>query len=242
MYVTGASDQPPLTSGPAVCQYSAGLHAYVAILTALFQRATTNQGQHIDLSIMETGLEHIETRLASFLHVGKNSKRGAHTFAPWGLYSCQDGYVAVIGAPFRHWNSGAEIFQEPRLLDDKYNHVRERAKYRAEVDSLITPWIESHKKKEVFQAGLDHNLAFGYLASFEEVMELPQHEARKFFEEIDHPVVGKHKYCQAPFKMSRTPWKSVRAPLLGEHNELVYGNMLGYSAQEREHLGEEGVI
>ncbi|MHC4258976.1 MAG: CoA transferase, partial [Planctomycetota bacterium] len=137
---------------------------------------------------------------------------------------------------------GAKIFQEPRLLDDKYNHVRDRARHRAAVDSMITPWTKSHRKKEVFQAGHDHDFAFGYLASFEEVMESPQHKAREFFEEIDHPVVGKHKYCQAPFKMSRTPWQSDRAPLLGEHNKLIYGNKLEYSVQKIERLGEEGVI
>jgi crotonobetainyl-CoA:carnitine CoA-transferase CaiB-like acyl-CoA transferase len=242
MYVTGASDKPPLTSGPAMCQYSAGLHAYTGILMSLFQREATGQGQYLDISIMECGLEHIENRLTDFLQIGKNSKRGSHLFSPWGLYTCEDGYVAVIGAPFRHWTRGAEIFDEPRLLEGKYRHVRDRAQFREEVDALIQPWVSKHKKKEILQKALEHNLAFGYLPTFDEVLESPQHKARDFFAEIDHPAVGKHKYCGPPFKMSQTPWVSLRAPLLGEHNQAVYGDLLAYSTKEIHRLREEGVI
>jgi len=102
--------------------------------------------------------------------------------------------------------------------------------------------VSKHKKKEVFQKAVEQNLAFGYLASFDEVLESPQHKARGFFVEIDHPTVGKHRYCGAPFKMSQTPWASFRAPLLGEHNQAVYGDLLAYSTQEIHCLQEEGVI
>ena len=242
MHMTGAPDKSPLTSGPAMCQYSAGLHAYTAILLALFQRGITGKGQYIDISIMECGMEHIENTLTNFLHLGKNGKRGAHTFAPWGLYRCKDGYAAVICAPFRHWTRGAEIFQEPRLIEDKYKHVKYRDQHREEVDALIQPWLSNHKKEDVFHKGQEHNLAFGHLATFEETLESPQHKARDFFVEIDHPEVGKHKYCGTPFNISHTSCESQRAPLLGEHNEDIYNNLLGYSTQKIQCLQEEGVI
>lgn len=221
MHMTGETNKPPLASGPAICQYTAGLYAYNAILMALFQRQTTQRGQYIDISIMEAGMENIETRLANYLYSGKDSKRGAHTFAPWGLYSCRDGYVTIIGAPFRHWKSGAVIFQDPRLLGDKYRLAIDRAKYREEINSIIIPWAKARNKKEIFKAGSEHKFAFGYVAGFSEVMMSSQHEARKFFTEIDHPVVGKHKYCGAPFKMSRTPYMPLRSPLFGEHNQAI---------------------
>jgi crotonobetainyl-CoA:carnitine CoA-transferase CaiB-like acyl-CoA transferase len=221
MHMTGETNKPPLASGPAICQYTAGLYAYNAILMALFQRQTTQRGQYIDISIMEASMENIETRLANYLYSGKDSKRGAHTFAPWGLYSCQDGYITIIGAPFRHWKSGAVIFQDSRLLEDKYRLAIDRAKYREEINGIIIPWAKARKKKEIFKAGSEHKFAFGYVAGFSEVMVSSQHKERKFFVEIDHPVVGKHKYCGAPFKMSRTPYMPLRSPLLGEHNQAI---------------------
>ena len=242
MYMTGDTGKPPLASGSAICQYSAGLHAYTATLLALFQRGTTGQGQYIDIPIMECGLEHIELTLSNFLHLGKNAKRSTHIMAPWDLYPCQDGYAVVIAAPVRHWLKGAKIFQEPRLFEDKYKYANGRVQCRKEVESLIKPWLSTQKKKDIFRAGQEHKLAFGYLANFHEVLESPQHQSRQFFVEVDHPVVGKHKYCGSPFKMSKTPWEDIRSPLLGEHNHMVYSEFLGYSRDEIQNLQKEGIL
>lgn len=242
MHMTGDPDQPPLATGPALSQYGAGMHAYAAILMALFQRGTTGDGQAIDVSIVETGIENVETRLANYLHVGKTSKRGPHTFAPWGLYECEDGYVSVIGAPFRHWPQGARMFDSPELLKDKYRHVRGRAENRETVDAIIRPWIAARKRKDIFRAANEHKLAFGYLASFDEVRDFEQHKARGFFEDVDHPETGRHAHFGAPFKMSETPWETGRAPLLGEHNAEVFGQRLGYSDDRIRSLSGQGVI
>ena len=68
-----------------------------------------------------------------------------------------------------------------------------------------------------------------------QVFEMPQHKEREYFVEVDHPVAGRFTYPGAPFKLSRTPWRAGRAPLLGEHNEDIYCGRLGYT---REHLAE----
>lgn len=243
MYLTGSPEHPPLQTGPAICQYSAGLHAYTATLMAVWQRRATALGQQVDVSIMECGLEHIELALSAFLQEGKEAKRGGgHPLVPWDMYPCQDGYAVVISGPVRHWLKGAQIFQDPRLLDDRYRHARDRIQHRQEVEDLIKPWLSTHNKQDICQAGQEHGLAFGYLAGLEEAMASPQHHSRQFFREIDHPVVGRHRYCSAPFKMSLTPWQDRPAPLLGEHNQLIYGEELGFTAQAIQQLQAEGVI
>lgn len=242
MHMTGDSEREPLASGPALCQYSAGLHAYSAILMTLFQRGMTGRGQCIDISIMECGLEHIETSLTNYLHQGNRAVRGKHLYAPWGLYPCKDGYATVISAPFRHWQEGAGIFEEPRLLEERYGHPAGRAEHREEVDELIQPWLSGHEKEEIFHAGQGRGLAFGFLADLEQAATGLQHQSRSFFSEMDHPVVGRHPYCDAPFKMSGTPWINRRAPLLGEHNQVVYGEELGFAPEDIRLLEQEEVI
>jgi crotonobetainyl-CoA:carnitine CoA-transferase CaiB-like acyl-CoA transferase len=67
--------------------------------------------------------------------------------------------------------------------------------------------------------------------------------ARDFFVEINHPVMGKLKCLGAPYKLSATPWTIKRpAPLLGEHNEQVYCQRLGYSRQDLVKLRQAGVV
>jgi len=242
MYMTGDPEKEPLSSGPALCQYTAGKHAYIATLMALLQRGKSGNGQFIDISIQESGLEHIEITLSYNLQKGKNAKRGEHLFVPWDTYECQDGYATIIAMPSRHWHRAAEIFGDARLFDKKYLHVLDRMKHRSEYEALLRPCVKAHKKKDLFHAGQTRKLAFGCVTGLDEVIESPQHKAREFFVEIDHPSVGKHKYCDAPFKMSRTPWQSDRAPLIGEHNQEIYTEIPGYSLQEIQQLSEQGVL
>ena len=242
MYLTGESDKAPLAAGPALCQYSAGQHAYLATLMALFQREMSGAGQYVDISIHECSLENIEIALTRSLQMGQSSKRGPHMMVPWGTYECQDGYATVVAMPYRNWHHAAELFNEPELFQEKYEILRERVKHRDEYEELLQPCVKAFKKKDLFTEGQARKLSFGYVAGLDEVMQSPQHEARGYFVELDHPVVGKQKYCNAPFKTSQTQWHSARAPLLGENNNTVYSELLGYSVKEIEQLTKQEVI
>ncbi len=239
---TGAPDMPPLAAGPALCQLTAAMHSYAAILMAILQRNRTGEGRYVDVSIMESSMEQIENRINTYLLTGKVSKRGPHIFAPWGLYDCQDGYVNVISAPFRHWENGAEIFEEPRLREHQFQHLRERVQHRQEIDALIQPWLDKKKKQQVFKAGQEKGLSFGFLANLDEALDSPQHRERGFFKSVEHPAVGTQLFCDAPFKMSATPWHTAASPRLGEHNDVIYGSVLGYSDEERRQWAAQGVI
>ncbi|MCK9419583.1 MAG: CoA transferase [Nitrospirae bacterium] len=242
MYMTGDPQKAPLAAGPALYQYTAGQHAYIATLMALFQRGSRGEGQQVDVSTQESGLEHIEITLSYQLQQKKNGKRGGHLFVPWGTYECRDGYATVISMPYRHWHRSADLFEDPRLFGKKYAGLRDRMALREEYEEILKPCVKARGKRELFHEGQARNLAFGYVAGIDEVLGSPQHRERGFFEEVDHPVAGKHQYCGAPFKMSETPWQTASAPLLGEHNADVYGGVLGCSPEEMQQLADGGVI
>lgn len=242
MHLTGRPERPPLGAGPAVCQYSGGLHAYTGTLIALFQGKRSRRGQHVDVSLMECGVENIEIVMANHLQHWREARRGPNVMVPWDLYECQDGYAAIVAMPQRHWHRARDIFGDPRVFEEKYTHLFGRMAHRQEYEELLQPCIKAMPKKALFDEGQSRSLAFGYLASLSEALESPQHEARGFFEEIDHPAVGRHRHCGAPFKMSRTPWRTGRAPLLGEHNREVYGQLLGYSTQDIRDMTNRGTI
>ncbi len=242
MHLTGDSLKSPLCSGPSLCQYSAGQHAYLAALMALFQRETTGKGQHIEISIQECSLENIEISLTRCLQTGQGARRGPHMMVPWGTYECRDGYAAVIAMPYRHWHHAVDLFKEPALYQEKFATLRERIKHRDEYENLLCPCVKSYKKKTLFNRGQQMGLSFGYVADLDDVMQSPQHQARGYFVGIDHPVVGEHKYCKAPFLSSLTDWKSAEAPLLGGSNSAVYSELFEYSEKEIKLLAEQGVI
>ena len=244
MYLTGHPDRPPLNSGPALTQYTAGMNAYTATLIALFHRGITGKGQHVDVSIQETSLTNVEWSLAECLQLEKDKKRNDdhHMMVPWEGYECKDGYAAVVCGPVRHWCNAANIFDNDEHFNKKYRHCLARMWYRDEYEEILKPSIKKHTKKELFHLGQEQKLAFGFQADLEEAVQSPQHKSREFFVPIEHPEVGSHGYCGAPFKMSETPWKDCRAPLLGEDNEAVYQEVLGFSKQEVQDLAKEGVV
>jgi formyl-CoA transferase len=209
---------------------------------ALFQRGATGEGQYIDLSIMESSLENIEIILATSLLSGGSAKRGPHVGVPWDMYQCADGYAAVISMPARHWHKGSEILNDPELFQEQYRHILGRVSDRAVYEERISACVREKSKKNLFHEGQARNLAFGYLAGLDEVVESPQHRRRGFFVKMDHPVAGEHLCCDAPFKMFETPWTSERAPLLGEHNQEIYETRIGFGMDEIKDLYQEGVI
>jgi len=242
MQVTGDPQRPPLRTGPAVVQYSGGLHAYAGTLMALLQRGASGRGQHVDVALLDCGLENIEIMLSNYLQLERPARRGPGVMVPWGLYPCRDGYAVVLAMPQRHWRGAAEIFEDPRLFEDRFAHLLDRIKHRTEYEQMLEPCVRAHSREELFEAGQAHKLAFGYLASTDEAIELPPLQPRGFFEETDHPVTGRSRQCGAPFRMSATPWRTDRAPLLGEHNDRVYGDHLHLDDHAIGQMWGEGVI
>jgi crotonobetainyl-CoA:carnitine CoA-transferase CaiB-like acyl-CoA transferase len=116
------------------------------------------------------------------------------------------------------------------------------AEANEEIEALLMPWTIEHGKEEFYHAGQAGGQNFGYVASPEDMLNSPHLKARNYYVEVDHPVAGPLTYPGAPFKMSETPWRPGRAPLLGEHNEEVYVGTLGYSRADMVDLSRAGVI
>jgi crotonobetainyl-CoA:carnitine CoA-transferase CaiB-like acyl-CoA transferase len=246
MYATGDPDKPPLASGPSITQYTAGLHGFIATLMGLFARVQNKKGCYIDISIQESALENIEIHLAEFIQTGKVARRSGdeHPLVPWRSYKCRDGYAAIIGGPLRHWRrNAAELFEEPELNDPSLTHMAGRIENRRKVESLIKPWLLRNDREEIYHKGQKAGLAFGYLASLNDILQSPQLVSREFFVKTrPHPEHGELSICDAPFKVLDEKWQNDHAPLLGEHNNQIMTDLLGYSEKQISDFVALGVI
>ena len=131
----------------------------------------------------------------------------------------------------------------PELRDKpEYETPMMREERRDEITPIIVSWLRGKRMEDVFHAAQELRLPLTVVPNTEQIFDMPQHKARGYFVDIDHPVVGKLTYPGAPFKLAETPWQARRAPVLGEHNEEVYCRRLGYSEKQLAKLREEGVI
>jgi formyl-CoA transferase len=244
MYLTGDPGREPLAAGVPVASHSAGMVAFVGTLTAVFAAGTTGRGDHVDVSIQEAMLDNVEIAVVEQLQTGRVAKRrgDVHNLVPWRLLPCRDGWAAVIGGPMRKWLGAIDIFEEPRLAEEKFRHVAGRMKHREELEALIQPWLDEHDREEILEAGRERGLAFGVLYQPEEVLDHPQHRAREFFRPVDHPVAGEQIVAREPYRFTDAPMEPRRAPLLGEHTASVLLEHLQLPRSRFDQLVARGVI
>jgi crotonobetainyl-CoA:carnitine CoA-transferase CaiB-like acyl-CoA transferase len=153
----------------------------------------------------------------------------------WILLMCDEDYqydrfVEVMGNP--EWIKN-------ELFKDRFS----RAEYMDALVPLLTEWTKQYTKDEVFKMCQAARVPAAPCYNSEEILNSEQLTVRNYFVEVDHPVIGKAKYPGAPYRLSLTPWQIKRpAPLLGEHNEEILCNRLGYSKDDLVRMRQTGVI
>ncbi|MCH9037274.1 MAG: CoA transferase [Chloroflexi bacterium] len=249
MYLTGDEDREPLKAGGYQAEYQGGLAAAMAILAALNYRDYTEEGQYIDVSTIEalaatldgvsvfTTLEHdgVLPRRAGTRLI----RREPRAPYPSTLLPCKDGWIHVHYSPSNP-EGIALLTGNPRLADPEVLGAMNG--HADEIDQIITDWLKGHTREEAQALAQEIRIPFTMVQSIPEVMEDPQHKARDFFVAIDHPVAGPLKYPRSPFAAPKDPGQPARAPLLGEHNQQIYCQLLGRSSQELSGLADLNVI
>jgi len=242
----GLPDREPQRGAANTYQYQAGNTAATAAITGLYTAETQGIGQHIDVSIFEllnTTLDHHTTNLIAYQYNGQiqATRSDEVGLLPAGVLRCQDGFVLSFVFPgMASWLNFGPMIGIPDLLEqfpDPFDAER-----RGELEALWLPFYFEHGKQELMEKGQAAGVSITAINTPADVVEDPHFNARGFFVDIEHPVTGKLKCPGAPFRTDEMPWQVRRpAPLLGQHNEEVYGG-LGHSKKNLVHLRETGVI
>jgi CoA:oxalate CoA-transferase len=241
--VKDPENDPPLKATYHAGDIVSGLSAAVCTLSAVVSQRITGRGQHIDLSQQEAIASTGRQQLAYYAVQGVTPSRewGRKKFGGF-LYQCKDGYVVIwIGPHYPRvmkmmgdpdW-SKVEMFADPLLRSD----------YIVELNQLITLWTLEHTTQEINDLALVHGVPCSLVRTIKDLVDDEQLAFRQFWQEVDHPMAGKIKYPGSPFNLSATPGKiEWSAPLLGEHNEKVYCQMLGYDRKDLVRMRQSGVI
>ncbi|HUV52055.1 MAG TPA: CoA transferase [Dehalococcoidia bacterium] len=241
-YELGEPDRPPLRIGNNVSEYVAGLYGALSTLSAVYYRYETGVGQHVDISILEAFHTMQPSMTVVYSYAGFIRKRAGIRF-PWGILPCKDGYVGFYLPTQVHWESLCALMEMPELREKpEYETPMSREERREEIAAIIVSWLKDKLMDDVFHAAQELRLPLTIVPNPEQLTTTAQHKARKYFTKINHPAAGRLTYPGAPFKMTGTPWQAGRAPLLGEHNDEIYCERLGYSKDDLVKLREEGVI
>jgi len=244
----GYHDGEPMRPESCIVDPWAGIHACCAVLVALYQRRRTGRGQFIDSGQCESVATVLGDRILGYQMRSDLPPRvgNRHLFmAPHNCYPCkgEDKWIAIGIASDEEWSALCRVMGDPSWAkDERFQDQLGRNRNQDELDGKISDWTSRYDHIELMHMLQAHGIAAGAVLDQKEVMEDPHLKSRECYVEIDHPEAGVRPYARSPWKMSRAPQPEKRAPLLGEDNRYVLGQLLGLSEEEIVELEKEEVI
>ena len=218
------------------------------IITALFVRERTGQGQEVHASLYSTGLWLLYANVVTTSIIGVNPSiqwnRPRNTPLR-NSYRCGDGewIIGVHHPEAKYWEPFCRITGQDHLLEDpRYADEAGRAKHSAELVAIFDKALAQRSRDQWMPLFLQHGLMFCPVMRIEEVLEDPQALENGYITGFDHPSLGKVKIPGYPihFGACRAGTRAA-SPARDEHTDQVLG-MLGYTAQEIETLRENTVV
>ena len=236
--VPGKWDTPPMTPQMWHAYCVGGEHSAIAIAATLLYRQVSGQGQFIDASIHDACAQCTEQTVSRYIYHGIDQSRRLP-----GQIKCADGLYLNGGGLNRPTNLArvvevlaeagmAEDLGDPQLYGDpSYIENREVISH---ISELVAQWAATKPVMEVFHALQSCRSTCAPVRPPEALIDDPQCIAREDFVEIEHPELGKKFiYPRHPRRQTETPWRwGPRAPLVGEHNDRVYSEILGMPQDE----------
>jgi benzylsuccinate CoA-transferase BbsF subunit len=247
-FLTGWPDGEPAGPNQPYTDLVVPWFGVTTILAALRHRERTGQGQYIDLAQLEASMHFVAPAIldATVNHraMARDGNRNAGA-APHGVYRCKgtDRWIAVAVLTDAHWRNLCNAIGRPELAaDTRYATLLGRKAREAEVDQLVEAWTSQRDPHEAVDLLDRAGVPASVVANGEDLHRDRQLQHRAHLRVLEHPVMGKRTYSAPSFRMSRTPDDMRRAPLLGEHNDYIYGEVLGMSKGEVEDLQQRGII
>ncbi len=250
MSTTGFPDQPPVKAGAALCDFSAGIHLYAAIMTSLYEREKTGVGRVVEVSMQDAIYSSLASNLGMLHARGEEApsrtgnRHGGLGISPYNAYRAADGFVVINAPGDHHFRAILETIGRPDLKDDPRFRTRQtRVVHFADVDELLESWTSTLPKDEVARRLLDAEIPCAPVRELSEVITDENMHARGSLQWVDHPSLGRVVLPHSPLVFEGSDRKPLEpSSPLGGDNSAIYGDWLGHSAEELAALKRDGVI
>ncbi|MEX2032796.1 MAG: CoA transferase, partial [Dehalococcoidia bacterium] len=226
-----------------------GAMAAGLIVAALRQRRLTGKGVHIDFSQRENVTSILGPLVLDYQMNGRvpEPRGNRHPYmAPHGAYPCtgEDGWVTIAVRDDQDWVQLCRAIGRPELeTDERFATISGRHEHHDALDEILAEWSSARDKHQAADALQAWGVPAAPVNTSADVYADRHLAARGFWDEVDDPEAGHHRYPGRPFQLSRTPLSSrLPTPTLGEHNDYVLKDILGMSDDEVASLVAAGIV
>ena len=246
MHLTGEPDGAPQRVGFSLVDLFTGMLAFGSIVTALYHRDQTGEGQLIDAALLDGQVAAMSYHATGYIGTGVEPHRlgsGHPSLVPYQSFPASDGYFILGVANPNLWERFCHAIGHPELKDDpKFATNPDRVAHRAEMIDLLNGIFATNTVAHWVKVIDDAGVPVGPINKTSDVVADAQVKARDMFLPIDHPNVPDLRVPNSPIKLQGTPARLRRPPpLLGQHNDEVLAE-LGYAADAIAVLKNAGVI
>lgn len=247
-HLSGWPDGPPLILIGPYIDFIGVVYGANALVSALDYRQRTGDGQFIDISQLETGIQFLAPALLDYTVNGRVQERNGNRCdygAPHSAYPCkgEDRWCVIAVFSDGEWKKLCRVMGDPHWAKGpRFRTLPDRKRHEEELDRLMGEWTSKFTAEEVMDKLQAVGVEAAVVKSTEDMYNDP-HLKEYLWAEMEHPQIGKYHVKVPPFKLSKAPRQlRMAAPLLGEHNDYVYTEIAGFSREEQEQLEREGVF
>lgn len=245
----GRPGEMPLEHGTFAADYFGAVSGAAWGLAAVYGCKNAGGGQQVDVSCAEAIAATFVggQNIGGYAQNGKFDKRtgvGMPLGAPATIMPCKDGHVWMLALEVGQWQGLKEVMGNPEWADmEHFDDMLMRAQNADLIYPFIEEWTMQHNKMEIMEKCQAAGCPITAVFTVAEAVEHPHLAARDYFVDIEHPELGKVRNLGAPFKLPASPGgPTSAAPLLGQHNAEVYGDILSLGTADIAKLESDGTI
>ncbi|MDA8277254.1 MAG: CoA transferase [Actinomycetota bacterium] len=247
-YVIGDADRAPSRAGISLGDSLAAIFATLGTLVAVHNRSNTGRGQIVDSAIYEAVLAMMESLIPEWVLAGYQRERSGSVLpnvSPSNVYPTAEGDMVLIAANQDNvFKRLASAMGQPELSsDDRFKGHAERGHNMEVLDGIIAEWTAGIESEKLLELLNEAGVPAGRIYKAQDMLEDPHFVAREAIVKLLHPNLGEFPMHSVFPKLSATPG-AVRSvgPELGQHNQEVFGDLLGYDQREIAELEANGSI
>lgn len=231
--------EEPRGPGVAIADTTTGLTAFGAVGAALYRKAMTGEGDHLDIALFDSLYGSNDSSLQAYLTSGEIDV----WYHP--VHAAKDGYVTALAGPdHASWCRTCVAMGRPELAQDpRFKNQKSLSENLDEAAIAMRSWIASLSCTEVEQALTENHVPCGIAFTIDQAARQPQVIDRGLMVEVEDPILGPHDQINSAFKYENAKSGVCGpAPMLGEHNVEVLRDELGYDNEQISKLESQKIL
>jgi crotonobetainyl-CoA:carnitine CoA-transferase CaiB-like acyl-CoA transferase len=225
-------DRPPIQAGGHIAEYDAGLASACATVAAVLQRDAGGGPVFVDVSKQDVQVTLGRQYITTLDSAGVVESRASRAYSAAGMFVCSDGWTFIYASEDHFWGNLADLIGRPEWKSDPRFSTRPiRTENWPLAEPAVVAWAAERTQQEVYEACRGVGIPASIYKLAPDILQSDSLRARGFFSRLQREGTGALDYPGLGFTIDgRQVGPRHAAPRLGEHNLLVFGDMLGLDA------------